>query len=129
MRQIASTKGYLGALFFINAVTIFTLVDKTNNSPGARYVTIVNLILAVLCFYFAFKLESLVKNHFNFVKYTIWFGLLYSIITSLLTRLVYLWMAALIIISIVVIYKLGKLKKEITASSEIPVSPSALPPV
>ena len=114
MKSITIIKGWLGGLFLLNADTIFELIGQSYYKGSLRYVVIVNLILAIVCIYFAFKLDKLVKTSYKFVYYTIWFGLLYTIVTSLFTQLVYVWFALYIVVSAVILYYLRKAKKELT---------------
>ncbi len=107
----------------LNADTIFDVLGQSYYKGSLRYLFVVNLILAVVCVYFAFKLDTLVKTSYKFVYYTIWFGLLYTIITSLFTQLVYVWMVLYMGVSGVIIYYLHKAKKELTAVP-IPTPPA-----
>jgi uncharacterized membrane protein len=125
MKSITTVKGWLGGLFLLNLDTIFTLLGKSYNTTPTRYVTIVNLILAVVCVYFAFKLDSLVKTSFNFVHYTIWFGLVYTIISELATVLNIPWTVLYIAVSAVILYYLHKAKKDLAI---INPAPTPIPP-
>ena len=128
MKSITTIKGWLGGLFLLNADTIFELIGQSYYKGSLRYLVIVNLVLAIVCVYFAFKLDKLVKTSYKFVYYTIWFGLLYTIVTSLITQLVYVWFALYVIVSAIILYYLQKAKKEIANSIQTPVPPAAVPP-
>ena len=77
-------------------------------------------MLAVIFFYFAFKVEPLLKSKYNFVYFTVWFGLVYTVIVELFTVLVFVWMAAYLVIGILTIYNLRKAKKELAVPVPTP---------
>jgi hypothetical protein len=128
MKSIITIKGWLGGLFLLNADTIFELIGQSYYKGSLRYVVIVNLILAIVCVYFSFKLDRLVQTSYKFVYYTIWFGLVYTVITSLFTQLVYIWLIFYIAVSAVILYYLKKAKKDMVNLIPTPIPPATVTP-
>jgi len=124
MKSIANLKALMGGLCFLNALNILTVIGQSYNTTSTRYLSIVNVLLAVVFFYFAFKVEPLVKNNDNFVYFTVWFGLVYTIIVQLFTVFVFVWATAYLVVSILAIYYLRKTKRELAVPMPTPMPPT-----